>query len=404
MKAGRLLGLMGAVECPRRACDDVRTHDSRESRMLASGVGPRERATASLSLRQLQVLLAATTRELLWGTPSISDEVRRWGMLAAAIPDRVIRDDALYCMGCKRANIHGAGLFWTLPRERSRSLLALLVSYQVMWDFLDSVDERGAHVGHQNGLQLHLALIDAVDPSRPLSDYYRYHPWQDDGGYLRALVKTCRARCRELPSFQKVRHILVQHATRASVQALNHIPDPPKREVALRAWALRELPIEHGVKWFESSAAAGAGIGIYAMFALAAESECSDRTIARVHDVYFPWVSATATMLDSYVDAVEDLASGHHCYTAYYSPACTTTRELRRLIRRCLYEASRLEDGERHTLIASCMIAMYLSKDSALTPEMRGHTDGLVEAGGSLVRALHPVLRLWRRAFAQQAM
>jgi tetraprenyl-beta-curcumene synthase len=374
------------------------------STIEARSVLARDRATVHLSRRQLQALLAAASRELLWGTPNISDEVRRWGKLAAAIPDEAIREDALRCMACKRANIHGAGLFWTLPRERSGSLLNLLVSYQVMWDFLDSANERGAHAGHQNGLQLHLALVDAIDPTRPISDYYRYHPWQDDGGYLRALVEACRARCLDLPSFEKVRHILMQDAMRAGVQAFNHIADPVKREVALRAWVAREYPTNPGVEWFESSAAAGAGIGIYAMFALAAESECSDRAITQIHDVYFPWVSAAATMLDSYVDTAEDLASDHHCYTAYYSSDGDPTQELSRLIRRCLYEASRLENGERHALLASCMIAMYLSKDSALSKEMRACTHALLDAGGPLVKALHPVLRLWRRTFAQQSM
>ncbi len=48
------------------------------------------------------------------------------------------------------------------------------------------------------------------------------------------------------------------------------------------------------------------------------------------------------------------------------------------------------------------MIAMYLSKDSARTPELRASTAALLRAGGSLTRVLLPVLRLWRIAFAQQ--
>ena len=75
----------------------------------------------------------------------------------------------------------------TLPRARNRRLLRLLVAYQIIWDFLDSVSERGASAGQANGRQLHLALIDALDPSRPLSDYYLHNPWREDGGYLNAL-------------------------------------------------------------------------------------------------------------------------------------------------------------------------------------------------------------------------
>jgi hypothetical protein len=54
-------------------------------------------------------------------------------------------------------------------------------------------------------------------------------------------------------------------------------------------------------------------------------------------------------------------------------------------------------------VIAACMVAMYLSKDSARTPAMRPTTDRLSEAGGSLTRLLLPVLRLWRVAYAQRS-
>ncbi len=53
-------------------------------------------------------------------------------------------------------------------------------------------------------------------------------------------------------------------------------------------------------------------------------------------------------------------------------------------------------------MIVACMVAMYLSKDSAHTEVMRTTTRGLVRAGGSLTRLLLPILRLWRIAYAQQ--
>ena len=53
--------------------------------------------------------------------------------------------------------------------------------------------------------------------------------------------------------------------------------------------------------------------------------------------------------------------------------------------------------------LAACMVAMYLSKDSAHAPDMRASTAGFVRAGGSLTRLLLPVLRLWRIIFAQRA-
>ena len=108
-------------------------------------------------------------------------------------------------------------------------------------------------------------------------------------------------------------------------------------------------------------------------------------------------------MLDSYVDQAEDERNGDHRYVGHYQDRKVAGERLRDLVARSTVEARRLRDGHRHGVIAACMIAMYLSKDSARTPEMRASTAGLVRAGGSLTRLLLPVLRIWRIAFDQQA-
>jgi tetraprenyl-beta-curcumene synthase len=351
----------------------------------------------------LRVLAGAVTRELVWGLPAVLRELGQWRSRAIEIPDQGIRQDALSALERKRGNTHGAALFWVLPRARNLCLLRLLVTYQVMWDFLDCISESGAGAGQANGVQLHLALVDALDPSRPISDYYALHPWRQDGDYLRALVEVCRQCCRELPSFQKVRPVLLREAMRANVQAINHDLDPLAREAGLRKWVAREYPNNNQATWFELTGAAGAGLAIYALFALASEPECSDTDISRVYSAYFPWTSAVATMLDSFVDQVEDLANGDHCYVAYYQTPEQATDSIARLVRRCLHETHHLRNGEGHTLIAACMVAMYLSKDSARTEAMRAMTASLVAAGGQLTRFLLPILRLWRILNAQRS-
>jgi tetraprenyl-beta-curcumene synthase len=376
----------------------VRRAENRASASPDSTTDP-----APLSPRQLYVLLRGVARQLTWGIPTAARELRKWHALAARIPDEVIRADALGALDRKRGNTHGAALFWTLPDARDDCLLRLLVTYQVMWDFLDCASETGAGAGQANGLQLHRALVDALDSSRPICDYYALHPWHDDGGYLHALVEACRGCCRELPSYQQVRPVLVREATRAGVQAINHDLDPVGRQTALEAWVTREYPDEHGVTWFELTGAAGAGLAIYALFAFAAEPVCSDTDVERAYRVYFPWTSAVATMLDSFVDQVDDLASGDHCYVAYYRTSGEATEHVGRLVRRCLQETQTLRNSERHTLIAACMVAMYLSKDSTRTEPLHAPAASLLRAGGQLTRFLLPILRLWRIFNAQRS-
>ena len=333
----------------------------------------------------------------------MAQEVRVWRSLAEAIPDAPIREDALSALRDKRGQTDGAALFSTLTRNRNPNLLRLLVAYQIIWDFLDSVHEHDATAGERNGRQLHLALIDALDPDRPIADYYRYHPWHEDGGYLRTLVLACRECCEALPSYHRVQQLVLDEARHAqAVLALNHNLNPHVRDSALGAWSATEFPGRQQASWFELSGAASAGLTTFALFTLAADAACEDAEIQRTYHTYFPWTSAAATMLDSYVDQIDDAATGDHIYISHYPSAEQATRRIQLLIQRCLREAQTLPNAETHTLIAASMIALYLSKDSARSQALRARSKTLAGAGGSLTRVLVPILRLWRIAYAQR--
>jgi tetraprenyl-beta-curcumene synthase len=272
-----------------------------------------------------------------------------------------------------------------------------------MWDFLDSASESAAAAGEVNGLQLHAAMVDALDPARATRDYYMHDAREGDAGYLRALVDACRQQCQELRSFQRVQPFLVEEARRASVQALNHDPCPTSRLAKLQAWAKREFPGTQEAEWFELSAAAAASLLIYALLALACELDIPDEEIASVRQTYGPWVSVLSTMLDSYVDSADDLATGHHRYIAYYPSQDVALERLTEIMRRCLSEASALPGAEKHVVVIASMIAMYLSKDSARTNENRPVTNALLARSGTLPQVLLPVLRFWLISYRRSA-
>lgn len=356
-----------------------------------------------LDLRQAWVLLAAGSRELVWGLRGVSRELTRWRVRASSIPDLVLRSDALEAIDRKRGNIYGASLFWILPTRRSPELLRLLVAYEIMADFLDCVSERGAYVGIGNGLQLHRALIEALDPRLGNSDYYRWHPWKDDGGYLNELVGACRERCGGLPSYESARALLLRASNDAQVLALNHEPDAGRRDAALKSWAEKHVDRDKSLAWFELTGGASAWLTILALLALAAEPELDERQVAETYAAYMPWVSLSGTMLDSYGDIAEDTAEDAHSYIAHYQSTEIATQRVTEIIRRSLCELAALPDGDRHLVIASCMVAMYLTKDSTRTPAMRATTVRILQASGPLTRMLMPVLRIWRLLNGQRS-
>lgn len=343
------------------------------------------------------MLAAAIARELTWGLPAASREIAHWRRLAAQIPSTPLREDALDALEQKRGQSDGAALFSILPRTRNRSYLQFLVAYQVIWDYLDSVSERGACAGLANGRQLHLALVDALNPSSPTRDYYRHSPWREDG-YLSALVARCRECCTRLPSFERVRPTVLRDAERAEVLALNHETDVHRRDAELRAWVACEFPHGHEAQWYELTGAASAGLATFALMALACEPSCGDADIQSTHAAYFPWVAAVACMLDSYADQAEDAASGDHSYISHYPTPDHAIAATCEMVGRCLHELRAVKNSEAHTLIACSMFAMYLSKATPQTTAARSTSSEISRAGGSLTRVLLPLLRMWRAA------
>lgn len=334
-------------------------------------------------------------REALWGLWGVLREVERWQAHASVIPNATIRKDALAALEHKRPNTDGAALLWIVPGRRCPRLLRLLVAYEIMGDFLDSTVERGAHAGVLNGRQLHLALVDAVDIKRPTSDYYLYHPWQDDGGYLLRLVESCRYGCALLPSYLSVRPLLIRAARLAQVQGLNHELDADLRVAILQQWAARESG-DSGLDWYETAGAASAWLTVLALMAVATEPA---PTFSQAHDVflaYFPWIALTATFLDSYDDLIEDRANNTSSYFAHYDSFEVVVGRIDELVRRATLEARALHNGERHAVIVASMIALYLSKDSVRGSDMRPTSQMLLHSAGPLATLLGPVLRAWR--------
>lgn len=350
----------------------------------------------------MRTLLGATTRELAWGLRAVSVEVDKWRAQASAIPNDQIRTEALHSLSEKRGNTDGAALFWTLPRHRDIRLLRLLVAYEIMADFLDSINEQAASAGVENGRQLHLALVEALNPGAPISNYYSLHPFQNDGGYLRSLVEACREGCLALPAYPRLRPLTLQAAKLAGVQALNHEPDPDRREEILRKHAERELRHLPKLSWFELTAATSAWLAVLVLLALAAEPTADEQQGTAIYNAYF-WVCLAATMLDSYTDMDEDQENDGHSYVSYYRDRQAATTRVEELLQRAAREAGPLPGGHGHLLILCSMIALYLSKDSARSNRMRIDTRALVHAGGSLSRLLLPILRTWRIAYSLRA-
>ena len=394
---------MERVVVTHRVWANLQPHGSHEegtipTNLLAGAVIP-----AALSSAQLwRTLASVAMRELLWGFRLRSVERQAWEKRARGIPDEQLREDALQSLRRSRGHTDGAALFWTISHRRCPALLRALYTYQVILEFLDDISERS--VGHDGGHQLHRALTEAVDPEVPISDYYRFYPVSEDGGYLDALVQSCRSSCLSLPSYELMRPRLVYYAgVNATAQRLNHAVSSDERDRALREWASEEFSYQRNLYWWwETAAAASSSLSVLALLALAADSAPHDAT--QILAVFMPGICALSTLLDSYVDQAEDAEEENHSYLGHYESPTTGSKRLIWFISTSAQDADTLQDGHRYTIILASMIAMYLSKDSALTRENSSTTATLLKAAGPLASILWPLVRLWRTVYSLRAV
>jgi tetraprenyl-beta-curcumene synthase len=348
-------------------------------------------------LRQSCAFLCVAARELTWVIPLVARELKSLRRCAQAIPDVTLRELALDTLRRERLNAEGAALFAVLPGRRSRPLLRLLVNFQVALDYLDTLSEGLTVESLPHGFQLHRALVEALDPHSRVSDYYRYQPWLDDGGYLTSLVMTCRRSCGQLPSYASVREEALRASGRLDVQVINHHALPMRRDVALAAWADREYGACTGKSWFELTAAASSTLGLFALLSLAADEVVDSSDVIEIEAAYDSWISAACTFLDSFVDQADDARSGNHSYIAHYPSPEVARERLCEIVHESARRARALRRGTRHALIATGMVSMYLSKDSAREPPLRDDAEAILAAAGSLPRIQLPIMRIMRK-------
>ncbi|HET9185828.1 MAG TPA: DUF2600 family protein [Solirubrobacterales bacterium] len=342
--------------------------------------------------RAAEARLFAAAARIYWLQvfPAARSCRRRLLARAAAIPDPLLREDALVSHHDKSANSEGLAALAVLAPSRHRAALTRsLVAYQLMLDYLDGVSERPVEDPVANGLHLHCAFEAALDPEIAHEDYYALAPAREDGGYLLELIGTCRASLPALPSYGVVRQGLLRQARLcAQSQALNHAMHTVPIEDRLCEWAERtasEAGLEVGFEWWELLAAAAASsLSIGALLALAAAPNATAAEAAAVESAYFPWASGLNALLDSLVDLDED--PEHASHLRRYGSSERALERLAMIASGARERVARLPDGELHEAILAAMGALYLARPEAWEPGYEPVSRAVLEALGPLTR------------------
>jgi tetraprenyl-beta-curcumene synthase len=345
-----------------------------------------QRQNGSAPGASARLFAGAARRYWLEVFPAGRGAQRRLLARAEAIPDPLLREDALIAHRHKGSNSEGLAAMAVLaPAPRRAALARSLVAYQLMLDFLDGVSERPCDDPVANGLCLHRAFEVALDPEAEHDDYYAHADAGEDGGYIVALIESCRAPLRELPSYPAARESLLRQARLCrQSQALNHAQHFAPLDEEIAAWAARtgaECRLEVELEWWELLAAAAASsLGVGALLALAATPGASESDARRVESAYFPWASGLNALLDSLVDLDEDPEEASHLRR--YRSLQVAGERLATFAACARERVSALPEGSTHEAILAAMGALYLARPEAWRPGREEISEGVLAALG----------------------
>lgn len=346
-------------------------------------------------LRLIWAFLGLASRYWVSVYPLIRQELRQWRLRAGAVPDPGLRELAFEAQRGKRRNLEGAAAFAVLvPAARARGVVRALVGFQAAYDYVDVLSEQPSGDTIASGYRLHLTLIAALRPGSAARDPYAHHPAGRDGGYLQRFVEACGEALGALPSYGATAAHAVEGARRIAVyQGLNNWGQGGDHRAYAR-WAAEETPAYSGLRWWETGAAAGSSLSVFAAIASAAQDGLTAAEAERIDGAYFPWIGALHTLLDSLVDHPSDVLEGEHSLVGHYTSPEEAARRMQEIARRSIDDALSLEGGGAHAMILAAMSCFYLTAPEAKMAHSQLARDLVLEALGELAGPTLVVMRL----------
>lgn len=337
-------------------------------------------------------------RYWLLAYPRARRAVHRYAREAAAIPDLRLRRAAVETLAEERGNLEGAAVFAAFtPRRYRAAAIEVLVAFQAIFDYVDTLAEQPTGDALANARAVHLSLLVALTPGTSHPDYYRHAPSGRDGGYLRDIVDRCRGAFVTLPSHAAVQRSLHRAVRRMiEYQTLIH-GDGARAPISLASWADRETPPASGLRWWETAAAGASSLIAFALIAAAADPDLSTEEIEAIEFAYFPWIGSLHVLLDSLIDWPQDIRAGHHSLVEHYDSSHDAACRMEVIGLAALRATQALPSKEHHALFLVAMAGFYLAKPNARLPHAAETTDRLVAALGHLAQPILIVhsLRRW---------
>lgn len=356
--------------------------------------------------------------------PVVERELTRVHRMAERIHDAELKSQALASIRTKRFHCDGGSVFatWLLNdgagsgSHRHEAVVRFIVAFQTISDYLDNLCDRTGSLDERNFRRLHMAMFDALIPLNGLSadaqshgdgdltkyaglssgDYYRYHEYNDDGGYLAELVKICRGVVCELARYTSVKSSLETFVSLyVDLQVYKHI-EHEKRVKSLTDWFSLHQKGYGRLFWWEFAAASGSTLAIFAFIAEAARDHpvCDPE---KLQQTYFPSVCGLHILLDYLIDMEEDEREGDLNFVSYYKDQEEREKRISQLVDEALQGAGTLSDSAFHLAVVYGLLGLYLSDPKVGDLQLMPFVGRLIRKAGWQARMIRIVSVKWRR-------
>lgn len=302
--------------------------------------------------------------------PEVEAELAKLRKLAEGIPDPELRTQAINSMNDKKFHCQGGGVYAAANLDYRNVLIPLIVALQTISDYLDNLCDRSTSLDPDDFRLLHQSMLDAVEPTAELKDYYALRDESDDGGYLHHLVTTCQRNVALLPSYDNVKEDVKELvALYGDLQVYKHIKHD-MREPQLLSWWEKHRSNYPGLQWNEFAAATGSTLGMFMLFLAASEENLSLKDAGAIRQIYFPHVCGLHILLDYLIDQEEDQAGGDLNFCNYYESKRLLVERISLIVNRAREDVKHLPGSRFHRLIIEGLLALYLSD-----PKVRSQND-----------------------------
>ncbi len=325
--------------------------------------------------------------------PMVDRELKYYADLAGKIPDRALSKLASDSISLKRFHCLGGSIYSLYPMADMEMMVDFIAAYQTISDYLDNLCDRAGIQEEAAFKGLHLAMNDALIPGDIYSDYYKYYPYKNDGGYLKELIKECKETISRLPSYDVIKDKLVfLSGLYSDLQVYKHL-SLNIREEKMRAWYGRYIVNYPQITGWEFAASSGSTLGIFVLVAAAFKKNLTADEADRILNAYFPSICGLHILLDYYIDYYEDIDNNDLNFVGYYENMAGAAERINYFYRNSINNAKTLEYPFFHRMVADGLIALYFSDPKADSGDLPFWTQNILSSVSMYARVLYNICK-----------